>query len=327
MIITIDTGTTNTRVKLWDSGVLVDVVKSNIGVRNTSIDGNNQQLIHAISSALHEIKEKHHLRDNDIEAILAAGMITSNLGLKEVPHLVAPVSLKDFEQNVVKAHFPEISEKEICFIPGVKNVSTDEGNNLRGLDIMRGEEVEALAIACHYDIDENIIIALPGSHSKFVGVAEDNAITGCCTTIAGELTSIITHQTILASSLQSRFTDDINEESLLEGYKEAEQFGFGKALFSIRLLEQFGKQSHEQLASFLLGVILHSDIEAMCNVECLNFKSTTSVYIGGRGTYATATEIILKNKFPTNPVIHCKHLEHLSSEGSMYIARAAGIIT
>lgn len=326
MIITIDTGTTNTRVKLWDSDTMIDEIRSSIGVRNTSIDGHNQKLVETISSAVKTLKERHHLQVSDIEAILAAGMITSNLGLVEVPHLVAPVSLSDFKKHIVTMAIPEISEQEICFIPGVKNVDTRDASKLEGLDIMRGEEVEALAIATHYEIDQNIVIALPGSHSKFVGVSHDRTITGCCTTLAGELTAIITEQTILTSSLQGKFTDTLCELAIVEGYEEAERYGFGKALFSVRLKEQFGKKSHEALASFLIGVILQSDIKALTNVDCLGFTPTTPIYIGGNGTYAQATEIVLRNKFPTNPVIHCNQLEHLSSIGTMFVAKAAGLL-
>ena len=44
-IIAIDGGTTNTRASLWqDPGVCVDMVKSDIGVRITSIEGSNDSL-------------------------------------------------------------------------------------------------------------------------------------------------------------------------------------------------------------------------------------------------------------------------------------------
>ncbi|WP_171394077.1 2-dehydro-3-deoxygalactonokinase, partial [Vibrio mediterranei] len=170
MIITIDTGTTNTRVALFDGKQRVDLVKANIGVRNTSIDGNNQQLISIIANAISQLKKTHSLQDSDIEAILAAGMITSNLGLYEVPHLVAPVSLESFANNIKSVVIPEVSALPIHFIPGVKNLDTENLQSVVGLDIMRGEEVEALAIVDLFNIEQGAIIALPGSHSKFVAV-------------------------------------------------------------------------------------------------------------------------------------------------------------
>ncbi|MDK2933835.1 MAG: 2-dehydro-3-deoxygalactonokinase, partial [Clostridiales bacterium] len=38
--ITIDTGTTNTRVTLWKNQEVIDKVSREVGVRNTAIDGN-----------------------------------------------------------------------------------------------------------------------------------------------------------------------------------------------------------------------------------------------------------------------------------------------
>ncbi|GEM79081.1 2-dehydro-3-deoxygalactonokinase [Vibrio superstes] len=326
MIITIDTGTTNTRVALFEGKQRVDQVKANVGVRNTSIDGNNQLLINTISEAIVELKNKHSLQDSDIQAILAAGMITSNLGLYEVPHLVAPVSLEGFATNIKSVVIPSISTLPIHFIPGVKNLDTDNLQSVAGLDIMRGEEVEALAIADLFDIEQDAVIALPGSHSKFVSIDSKQAIQGCCTTLAGELNAIITSNTILTSSLENRFSDSLCNEALLEGYQAAESFGIGHALFQIRLKEQFEGKSHEQLASFLIGVVLHSDIKALRSAPQLGFTSGTPVYIGGSGLLCEATAVLVKHLFPEAPVYQCNDTQDLSAVGSMYIAKKANII-
>ncbi|SEG37906.1 2-dehydro-3-deoxygalactonokinase [Vibrio hangzhouensis] len=326
MIITIDTGTTNTRVALFDGKQRVDQVKANIGVRNTSIDGNNQQLVTTIANAVSQLKQSHSLQDTDIEAILAAGMITSNLGLYEVPHLVAPVSLSNFADNIKSVVIPEVSDLPIHFIPGVKNLDTDNLQSVVGLDIMRGEEVEALAIADLFNIEQDAIIALPGSHSKFVSVDAQQTIRGCCTTLAGELNAIVTHHTILTSSLQDRFSETLCTDSLLEGYQASESYGLGHALFLIRLQEQFGGKQHEQLASFLIGVILHSDIKALSSAPQLHFSSETPVYIGGSGLLCDATAVLLNHQFPDNPVIQCQDVQDLSAIGSIYVAQKANLI-
>lgn len=326
MIITIDTGTTNTRVALFDDKQRVDQVKANVGVRNTSIDGNNQQLITTIADAVNELKSKHSLQDSDIQAILAAGMITSNLGLHEVPHLVAPVSLDSFATNIKSVVIPAISALPIHFIPGVKNLDTDNLESVAGLDIMRGEEVEALAIADLFNINQDAIIALPGSHSKFVAIDSQQAIQGCCTTLAGELNAIITNHTILTSSLENRFSESLCNDALLEGYQAAEKYGLGHALFLIRLQEQFEGKPHEKLASFLIGVILHSDIKALSSAPQLRFTSETPVYIGGSGLLCQATAELLKQQFPDNPVYQCNDTQDLSAIGSIYVAQKANII-
>jgi len=325
-IITIDTGTTNSRVLLWNNNDLIEQVKTNIGVRNTSIDGHNGALIEALKEALQTVLAKHQLLERDIHCILACGMITSNLGLVEVPHLVAPVSVNQFVEAIQGHVIPGISEQLIHFIPGVKNLSQPDPTTLSQMDIMRGEEVEAIAIAHAYNIHEHAIIALPGSHSKFVAINESRDVLGCCTTLTGELNAIITQNTILTSSLENRFSEELDVEALILGANESETHGMGKALFSIRIREQFGKWNHTQLASFLVGILIQSDLQAMVSSEILKHTSDTPVYIGGSGILCQATAELIKYKFPNASVVECNDIDNLSARGAMYLARKAGII-
>ena len=52
-VFTVDTGTTNTRVILWDANRrMVGVEKREVGVRNTAIDGDNHALKAAVRSEI-----------------------------------------------------------------------------------------------------------------------------------------------------------------------------------------------------------------------------------------------------------------------------------
>lgn len=320
MIITIDTGTTNTRVSLFDGEKRLDRIKSEVGVRDTGIDGHNGKLVQAIAGSINTLKQRHCLRDSHISCVLASGMITSNLGLYEIPHLVAPAGLKDFAASMKSAVIDGIDMGEIYFIPGLKN----GGDCVDAIDMMRGEEVEALAIAEIYRIQGDAIIALPGSHSKFVAMSEGK-IVGCCTTLAGELISAVTHNTILASSVHKRFCESLVPESLYQGLQSAKKFGLGKTLFSIRIREQFGQQSHNELTSFLIGATLQSDIQTLTNLPSLNFGPETEIYVGGIGILPEALTFLLRKELE-NPVTHCKELDDLSARGAMLVAKVAGLI-
>ena len=53
MMLTIDTGTTNTRVCLWDAGGHpMAAASSGTGVRDTAVDGNNSRLREAVRGCL-----------------------------------------------------------------------------------------------------------------------------------------------------------------------------------------------------------------------------------------------------------------------------------
>ena len=86
-IITLDTGTTNTRVILWDSKFCPAAsAKSEVGVRNTAIDGSNRRLKAAVKECLEQVLRDAGASYDEVEAVIASGMITSNVGLVEIPH-------------------------------------------------------------------------------------------------------------------------------------------------------------------------------------------------------------------------------------------------
>ena len=94
--ITIDTGTTNTRVFLFnENNEPVSSAKSEIGVRITAIDGNNDRLKAAIKGCLEDVLKQAGVTYENVNRVVASGMITSNVGLTEIPHVVAPASAED----------------------------------------------------------------------------------------------------------------------------------------------------------------------------------------------------------------------------------------
>ena len=84
--ITIDTGTTNTRVYLFNEKYeAVASAKSEIGVRITAIDGNNNRLKAAIKGCLEDVLKQADITYDDVKQVAASGMITSNVGLTWLP--------------------------------------------------------------------------------------------------------------------------------------------------------------------------------------------------------------------------------------------------
>src|SRR5699024_12678349 len=119
-IILIDCGTTNTRIRLIDKHILepIDILRIDVGVKNTAIDNNNSVLRESIESGVTKILDQNNLKNEDIKHMIASGMITSNLGLREVPHIVAPAGLSDFADGIQK---DELAGITCYYIPGLKN--------------------------------------------------------------------------------------------------------------------------------------------------------------------------------------------------------------
>ena len=147
-IITIDGGTTNTRCILWDqSRNKIAEEKRQVGVRNTAIDGNNEKLKMAVKESLDALLDKNDLTYENIRRIIASGMITSDVGIVVIPHLSAPAGLDDLARATVAVDLPKICPIPVHFIPGIKNaVDHISVENYEAMDIMRGEEVESIAL-------------------------------------------------------------------------------------------------------------------------------------------------------------------------------------
>lgn len=298
-IITVDGGTTNTRCILWDADRrLVREERRQIGVRNTSIDGNNLKLKEAVRECLHTLVAAEHIGWDQIHRIIASGMITSDVGIIEVPHLTAPAGMKELSEATVSVNMPEICPIPIYFIPGIKNdVREVTFDNFEKMDIMRGEETESVPIIETFHNGNPMILVLPGSHNKFVAVDQEKRITGCITSISGELLASVTNDTILAKSVGKSFLEmkNYDREWLLEGYKNAKKTGLGRACFSARILYLFKDERVEKIQNYVLGAVLSGDISAILNSEAIEKgRRDTTVVICGKEPLKAAIKDILE---------------------------------
>lgn len=264
-VILIDSGTTNTRIRIVDaqSKEVTDALKIEVGVKNAAMDKSNRNLKTAIEQGMEEVLGRNNLAREDIRHIIASGMITSNLGLKEVPHVVAPAKIDDFSRGTES---DEIYGIPCHYIPGMKNKDLD-GNggieDIREMDIMRGEEVEVFGLLEQMDVSGAGIIILPGSHTKFVRVNEDKELVSCFSTLGGELVQAVQGNTILSSSLEDGLIDTLETDHLEKGYKKTQTEGLTRSLFGVRLLDMYTNTTGNQRANYLLGAIYHEDIQAL----------------------------------------------------------------
>jgi len=331
-VITIDAGTTNTRCILWNEAQeLVAIEKREVGVRNTAVDGNNERLKSAVRECLEGILSEAGASYDEVRLVLASGMITSNVGLLEVPHLVAPAGMEDLAKAIHAETLTDVCPLPIHFVPGIKNnISTVTPENLEGMDIMRGEEVETCAVLDQLHDGNPMVLVLPGSHTKFVAVDAQRRITGCLTSIAGELLSCITTNTIIADAVAHSFVgeDDYDREALLLGYDEAAKVGLARTCFSARIMNQFVTKNTATVANFVLGATLQGDIQAIKHSDAVRADSKSTIVVSGKHPLRTALVDILKHDNSFGCVVEYTPEENrpLSSVGCYRIAQTGGLL-
>lgn len=263
----IDCGTTNLRVKLLDENRNpVDAIKTEGGVRHTSADGHNGRLRSMLRESIGAVLERNGHTHEDVLRCVASGMITSGLGLLEIPHLPAPVTAADLRRGMREQCFADIAPFPIAFIPGVRNLSGRVTlDNFSDMDMMRGEEVEAIGLYSLLGCTGPALFVLPGTHNKCVPMGAHGEILGCMTSVSGELLDAITHHTILADAVGHGFVkaDEYDDVMAKEGAWECARSGLGRAAFAGRILNTLGAEDTARIRSYMLGAVLSLDVQAM----------------------------------------------------------------
>lgn len=329
-IVTIDAGTTNTRSSLWQHGKLIAQSQVEVGVRDTAINGNNNALKQAVRDTIQGALAKAGVNPDDIALALASGMITSAMGLIEVPHLVAPAGLAQLAQGMLCISMPEVFSQPLWLIPGVRNPVDPVGlHNHEAMDMMRGEETEAMGLLARLDLAGRAMLIMPGSHTKLVGIDERRCIAGCATTLAGELLQVITQGTLISQSLGADFAQTFSPEMVLAGAAAAQKTGLARACFSVRTLAQFTEVQRDERANFLLGAVLSGDVLALKNSSAIQMRPDTPIVISGKPMLRQALALLIQENgffYGKRIVVSDTQQADLAGFGAITIAQARGLI-
>lgn len=144
----IDTGTTNTRIYIVkDTGEIVAKAYRKVGVRDTAISGSKKALVDGIVACFHDALANGGLREDDINLIFVSGMLTSELGLIDLPHICAPAGIDELVEQCVITNNTDILPFDIpiAFIRGIKNNTPATYDGLISMDFMRGRRRRLLA--------------------------------------------------------------------------------------------------------------------------------------------------------------------------------------
>lgn len=325
-IITIDVGTTNMRVMLWDQNKkLIAKNRMEMGAHITAIDGNDRRLKDALKTCIMQTVLDGGISFEQIQMVLASGMITSELGLYEVPHMLAPVGIKELAGGVIERYFEELCPIPILLIPGIKNREISELKNVDMADMMRGEEVEAIGLISHLSEGKSYILVMPGSHTKVIQVNEHGQIIACMTTLGGELLEAVTKYTILSDATEKEFVKEqyYQKGLVLEGQREVKKWGLTRALFLARIKKNSLKQSASEIQNYLLGVIMQSDAEAIKKWISERNITNSQIVITGREVFRRAFVDIMKSELEGFDLYeYPDSLERpFSAEGAMMIGK------
>lgn len=278
--ITIDGGTTNTRVNLVCNEKVLSSAKIPLGARDC-INGSDA-LKSEICSKIDNICLQNSIKKEDLTAVIASGMITCEYGVFTLAHIPAPAGIKELHNGMKKA--VEIFGSLDCyFIPGIK-MKTDSPLTT---DMMRGEEAEIVGLY-RPELDGAVYI-LPGSHSKHIFVDEKGRISHFKTMMTGEMISALAGGTILKGTVRLDL-EGFDSKALLDGYDAADELGLGDALFKVRIMKNLFGASDIECYSFFLGAVMHDEIKSLAK------SKAKYAVIGGKGQLRESMACLIREK-------------------------------
>ena len=142
MLILVDCGTTNMRLRLYRgaegkdiAGALaaaqpLDEIKYKTGVRDAVRERSDEILRETLGRAIREMLDRNSLAEADVEAVICSGTLSSHVGIYHIHHVVMPVSPDDTAAHSELVTMPDVSGIPILFIPGVKGVGEKSAKQL-----------------------------------------------------------------------------------------------------------------------------------------------------------------------------------------------------
>jgi 2-dehydro-3-deoxygalactonokinase len=291
----VDMGTTNTRVWMVQGAEILARAQTGVGVRDTARDGSPDRMRAALRELIEDVRGQAERsgRQSNPSLVAAAGMITSPLGLAEVPHISAPAGTAELAVAVKRCHFPDVTDLPFLLVPGVRcGARTASLEAVGQCDVMRGEETLCLGLVSLGAARPPATILNLGSHWKAIQLDDQGRISASVTSLSGELIHAAQTQTILASAVPHSRPVGIDAIWCQAGMCEQRRSGLARALFCVRLLELNGQSTPAERLAFLIGAFIAADLDAL--VKRGVFETGSRVLIAGGGVVAEAWQKALQ---------------------------------
>lgn len=332
MFAVIDCGTTMTRIYIVDDRqAIIASGRRKVGVRDTSITGSRDALRNGVTELFFQVLQENHIPEQQVEFAIASGMITSEVGLIEIPHLVAPVGLTQLSQGILEVTDQAVLPlgRPIYFVRGIRNHYPPDARaqDLRDIDFMRGEEVQCIGIMNSREMPcPGNIVAL-SSHTKIMYINGQRQIEASNTTISGQFYEAMVNSTNIGKSI----TPVEGEEAGGYSYEELIQVatdcvrhaGLGRTMLMPRFLQVLLKTNSTERQIFVDAAIAADDLNAFREMRDKGYNSDYYLLYGHESRCKMYT-YMLKKEFGPQLVVESiydkEEIDQLTVQGAIAVA-------
>ena len=335
---TIDCGTTNSRVYLLDSHLhIVHKGSRKVGVRDTALTGSRDVLRDGLASLVDSTVREAGLRLADLRFAITSGMITSEIGLQEIPHLWAPAGLAELADSLTVSRDPAVFPLDLplVFIRGIKNPYPPETTleDIRRIDFMRGEETQIVGLLTRPDLPRPPLTAVVlSSHTKYIHVRQDGRIGGSLTTLSGQVFEAIHQATSIGKSIAAEGEPEPKDLALAvnTAFEAVRHAGFLRALLMPRFMEVLLGIPAAIRRTFVEAAIAAEDLNVLQDFPLVGFPRDCPMVLIGSPRRCRVFREILRRALEASPTLAeisvAEAVDRLSIDGAVAIARQAGYL-
>ena len=236
-----DWGTTNLRLWVWQGGKCVWQLNSDQGIRHYRRD--------TFPALWQSLLARCPVPIQPDTRVIMSGMIGSERGWVTAPYLDCPARLSSLAAHLWPV--PDAGPWPVWIVPGLRVNEPDHYN------VMRGEETQLYGSYAGPGI-----YLLPGTHSKWVSMADDKVIA-IETVITGELFQMMSaHSVLLPADIAQRRSPT----AFAAGVAAARQtVCLPRDIFSLRARMLCGALEPDLVQDLLSGLLIGHEIAAMAS--------------------------------------------------------------
>lgn len=250
--------------------------------------------------------------------VIACGMVGSAQGWREAAYCETPADVANLGKSLQTV--VSLRGTTVHIVPGVIQRS-------RLPNVMRGEETQVLGVLQQLPAEAgaDLLIGLPGSHSKWVEVV-DGCITHFDTFMTGEVFAVLSEHSILGRTQQPSATFEAQafDRGVQVALSADGELGVLSTLFSARTLGLTGELGPTLQADYLSGLMIGHELAALAAVQRQrrNNPNLPSIVLIGNGQLCARYSRALDACGFARVTL----AEQATERGLWQLARAAGLI-
>lgn len=296
-----------------------------------SLIGSNQIIKDALAELLEQVLGQAGISRAQVACFAAAGMITSEIGLREVPHLCAPAGAEELGAGIFELDCGGFlgCSAPVCLIPGIKNTAERGLSRLDRMDFMRGEETQVCGVLACMGCALPAWIFVAGSHTKLIAVDRDGKIRGSVTNLSGQLYEAVLNQTFIGKCLKDQPGDvpaGMDRQELEElAFTAADRGGLLRAVLMPRFMEVLAETSAGERKTFLDAALAWEDLKLGREAVRLGFDPPEEMVVVSTPERSRLLCRLLKRHHPGTPIreiISREETARITVEGALAILRA-----